>query len=243
MEIKTRIQLDLSLPDMMREVNAKQGDDARHLEVELLDHGAAYAIPDGAAAFFRCRKPDGHSCYNPATISGGVVLVELTAQVLAVPGRVRADVELRGEDGGVLSAFCFAILVEAAPLGDLAESRDELRAYAAQLEKIREGIDDLRQELEDLPSGELPENFDMDALVDRVLEELPVSVGEDGYTDISGLRRATGYAFVRSGQTIILTVPLEGGVSEVHTIALDEDDWPATVTVNGHAAPVTWEGF
>ncbi|MBR2047138.1 MAG: BppU family phage baseplate upper protein [Oscillospiraceae bacterium] len=154
MEIKERIQLDLAKLGPMLEIHAKQGDDAaRFVEVELLENGVAYAIPEGASAYFRCRKPDGHSCYNPAAISNedGTILVELTAQVLAVPGPVLADVVLEGD--GVLSAFSFIIQVEAAPLGDLAESRDELGRYEDQLAQIGTAIEDVQAAVEDLQAS------------------------------------------------------------------------------------------
>lgn len=138
MEIIKRITVDLMQPDIPTQIHAKQGDSARFVEVELLDRGVAYALPEGAEARFRCRKPDGHSCLNPAEISeNGTVRVELTAQALAVPGIVQADVSLLGEDGKVLSSLNFEICVEAAPLGDLAESKDELGAYEERLEQIR----------------------------------------------------------------------------------------------------------
>lgn len=142
MQTKEKIVLDLATRDGNATVYAKQGDTARFVEVELTDHGVAVAIPEEATAFFRCRKPDGHSCYNPASIAEdrSHVLVELTDQALIVPGRVMADVVLTGQDGGVLSAFCFAIQVEAAPLGDLADSRDELKVYETQLQQLEEGL-------------------------------------------------------------------------------------------------------
>ena len=82
-----------------------------------------------------------------------------------------------------------------------------------------------------------------DATAREQLDKLPVSVDEAGFTDITGLRRAVSYAFVRSGKTVTLTVTLEGGAVEEHSIALDNDDWPTSITTNSHAAGVTWEGF
>lgn len=142
MEIRKHITLDLLQPDMQVQVDAKQGDDAsRYLEIELTEAGAPWQIPEGTAANFRCLKPDGRSCYNPAQITPeGTVLVELTEQCLAVPGAVAADVSLTGAGGEVLSSLNFVIRVERAPLGDLRDSRDELRVYEEQLEAVKEAI-------------------------------------------------------------------------------------------------------
>lgn len=224
MEIKERIQLDLAKPDMMLEIDAKQGDTARLVEVELTDHGVAVAIPEGASASFRCRKPDGHSCYNPASIASdhSHVLVELTDQVLAVPGRVMADVVLEGEDSGVLSAFCFCILVEPRPLGDLAESRDELLAYEEQLEEIKDTLAQVEEEIAGIAPG-----------------------GTAGVTSI----RVTNFSGAET-PSITVAATLEDGSGELYIINLDANGYPVNIHVKdssdpsgGYAVPIEWEGF
>lgn len=135
------LKLDIAKRDMIQEVFAKQCDDiARKISVELVEHGVAYQIPEDARAEFRCLKPDGRSCLYTAEIAEGRILVELTAQVLAVPGGVLADVVLTGENGEVLSSAGFRIQVERAALGNLTDSLEVLKRYEEQLAAIEEAL-------------------------------------------------------------------------------------------------------
>ena len=143
MNIEQVIVLDVASGAAPEVIHAKQGDaSTRFVRVELTAGGVAYVPPDKATARFRCVKPDGKSCLNPATINeDGSVTVELTEQALIVPGRVLADVSLLDADGGILSSFNFEIIVEAAPVGDLSESHDQLGVYEDRLEAIEKGLD------------------------------------------------------------------------------------------------------
>ena len=128
MILEQTLTLDLLQMEQYPVVRAKQGDDAsRFLKVAITRDGAPYALPSGVEAVFRCLKEDGHSCMNPAVINGnGTVTVELTEQILAVPGTVWADISLTGENEEVLSTMSFQIRVEPAPLGLDVNSTNEL---------------------------------------------------------------------------------------------------------------------
>lgn len=82
-----------------------------------------------------------------------------------------------------------------------------------------------------------------DVTVEDVLEELPITVSQDGYTDISGLRRLIDGKAVRSGNTITFTTTLQG--DEVHTdvITLGDDEYPVKIVSDGVESSWTWEGF
>lgn len=82
-----------------------------------------------------------------------------------------------------------------------------------------------------------------DAIVEQVIRQIPLSVTEDGYTEIEGLRRVTSLEFIRSGRSITVTVALEGGATEQIAVVMDPDDWPQLVTASGITAPITWKGF
>lgn len=70
-----------------------------------------------------------------------------------------------------------------------------------------------------------------------------ITVTEDGYTDISGVRKATDISAVRDGQTITITTTLQGDVTHTDVIGLDDNDYPVTIVSDGVACSVTWEGF
>jgi len=151
MEITQKITLDLRRKSYFRNVEAKQGDrGTRFVEVTLTDNGAAYTVPEGVSAVFRCVKPDGNGVMNPAVIqSDGTILAELTGQVLAVPGAVMADISLTNEAGEILSSASFVILVEPVPMGAQADSSSE---FLILLQIIEEGKA-LLEELDDVETG------------------------------------------------------------------------------------------
>lgn len=122
------VTLDLNTRSVFSYIRAKQGDSgSRFVCVTLTENGAAYQLPDGVEANFRCLKPDGNSVYNPAVINDdGTITVELTEQVLAVPGVVSSDVCLCDTQGDILSTVSFEIRVDPAPVGTMVASESEL---------------------------------------------------------------------------------------------------------------------
>lgn len=122
------VTLDLNTRSVFSYIRAKQGDSgSRFVCVTLTENGAAYQLPDGVEANFRCLKPDGNSVYNPAVINDdGTITVELTEQVLAVPGVVSSDVCLCDTQGDILSTVSFEIRVDPAPVGTMVASENEL---------------------------------------------------------------------------------------------------------------------
>lgn len=122
------VTLDLNTRSVFSYIRGKQGDSgSRFVCVTLTENGAAYQLPDGVEANFRCLKPDGNSVYNPAVINDdGTITVELTEQVLAVPGVVSADVCLCDTQGDILSTVSFEIRVDPAPVGTMVASENEL---------------------------------------------------------------------------------------------------------------------
>lgn len=87
------------------------------------------------------------------------------------------------------------------------------------------------------------------------IEACVVSLGSGGITGIvQSLQKAKAISDaerkpiksvhgVRSGQTITLTFPLEGGGQDVLVVTVDSNDLPTNVNVNGVDKPVVLEGF
>jgi len=136
MQHTQELKLDVAGSNKYSCVWAKQGDDAsRYLKITVTEGGEALVLPTTATATFRALKPDGKSIYNPATINeDGTVTVELTAQTLAVAGRVMADVSIE-DSGAVLSAVSFFIDCQPAPLGQHIDSESQMVLLEAALEK------------------------------------------------------------------------------------------------------------
>ena len=131
------ITLDLSENQSCPYIYAKQGDSqSRNVRVKLTNGGADYQA-QGITANLRARKPDGTMVLNPAVVNDdGTITLELTSQVLAVPGSVLADVCLCGSGGEILSTVSFVICVEPAPMGEQVDSANELLALTEMMERV-----------------------------------------------------------------------------------------------------------
>lgn len=121
------LSLDVAGKDLYRYVYAKQGDTAsRFVKVTMLANGVKITPESGTTAKIRALKPDGTGVYNAATINNdGTITAELTAQMLAVKGDVRADIMLVGDNNEILSTVTFYIQVEEAPAGKVITSSNE----------------------------------------------------------------------------------------------------------------------
>ena len=112
------ITLDVNCnPANYQYINAKQCDNAsRVLNVTLTSNNQQIKPETGTEAIFRCLKPDGNSCVNPAVINAdGTVTVEFTKQELAVKGVTLADISLIKNET-ILSTVSFRIMVDEAPV-------------------------------------------------------------------------------------------------------------------------------
>ena len=104
----TRIDIDAGAERKTYLVQAKQGDKAtRFVSVLIVEDGKEYAPPADADLLANFQKPDGKFAYNAAKIDeGNRILVELTNQVLAVPGEVVCEVEIRAKDSSQILTSC-----------------------------------------------------------------------------------------------------------------------------------------
>lgn len=110
----TRIDIDAGAETKAYMVQAKQGDKAtRFISVLIVEDGREYEPPEDADLIANFTKADGKFAYNAAKIDeGNRILVELTNQVLAVPGEVTCEVEIRAKDSSqVLTSCAFTIKV------------------------------------------------------------------------------------------------------------------------------------
>ena len=81
-----RIQIELDGSAPFEYVVAKAGEkESRIVEVTLLENKKEFTIPAGTTAKIKYYKPDGKFVLNNATISGNVITVTYTEQMLAVP--------------------------------------------------------------------------------------------------------------------------------------------------------------
>lgn len=121
------LSLDVAGKNLYKYVYAKQGDNgSRFVNVTMVANGTKVVPAAGNTAKIRAQKPDGTGVYNPATINNdGTITAELTEQMLAVKGEVKADIMLLGANDQILSTATFIINVEEAPAGRAIASSNE----------------------------------------------------------------------------------------------------------------------
>ena len=72
---------------------------------------------------------------------------------------------------------------------------------------------------------------------------IPITVAEDGYADISGLRQPTAMTIAKMGDTVGVFVTLQGDVLSTSAITLDENGYPISIDTDGVECTLVWEGF
>lgn len=107
------IKLDMSGGNSCVCVTAKQSDKkTRYIKITLYENGKAFDFPEDVVARLRAEKPDGNSVLNDEVINEDKsITVELTEQILAVSGTVKAEISLYSLDGSVLTSCTFYINV------------------------------------------------------------------------------------------------------------------------------------
>lgn len=238
MIITSKITMDLVRQGGIPAVEVMQDDRySRNLELSLYADGTAWTIPEKASAVVRFMKPDGTGgAYDSlpdgtaaCSFTENVLAVALAPQVCTAPGLVRLTVALSREEIQ-LNTFTVELRVNKNP---------GLETHSEDYVKIAGTLAD---------SGWMPNMYlgtDEEGNVvamDAVLPDV-VTVAEDGYTDLTGLRQATNIAAVREGQTITVTTTVQGNVTHTDVITLNDDDYPVCVVSDGVECAVSWEGF
>lgn len=108
-----KIQIELDGNPPFEYVVVKQGEKgSRVVEVTLLENKAEFEIPSGTTAKIKYYKPDGKKALNPCTISGNVIKVEYSEQMLAAAGTGRGEIVLYNGDNVLRSATYYTKIVE-----------------------------------------------------------------------------------------------------------------------------------
>ena len=149
MIIKNSFNLDFAHRGIIPRMDAVQNDaNSRIVEINLLDNGVAWTVPENAKAAVFYSKPDGTvGIYDvlpdgsdACAISGSTVTVVLAPQMLTAPGLVRASVALTRESVQ-LATFPLGIQVEAMPGAEAVPS--ESYYYHTTFAELNSAIGDL----------------------------------------------------------------------------------------------------
>ena len=140
--ITTKINLDFAKDPSQEYVWAKQGDqETRFVEVIPFDNGQAYTLTGGITARVGATKPDGTTVFDDCTISGGHIIVELTAQMLAVAGILVAEVQLYDGTELLSSQIFYVKVKESAYDVNAPVSSDEFNSLVNALAEAEEFLE------------------------------------------------------------------------------------------------------
>ncbi len=166
MQTIAKISLDLYNKNIVK-VSAKQYDTGRGIEVTCTHNGIIYDVDTNTtSAFVRFKKPDGFNVFNQCEIVNNRIMIELTQQMLVVPGKCDVDVMIMrkvyslGEksiddiiqlDAPIVSTMNFTLNIEPIPIDydDIESSYefDALTEALAHLDKQDKIIKDFQDDL------------------------------------------------------------------------------------------------
>lgn len=147
------ISLDVSLPNYLQPIQAKQYDsDSRFLDVTVLNQGERIVIASGSVVVLNVRRADGQSnSYSGTVNEDGTVRVPLTSWTLGLDDVVYASVSIISGDER-LTTLSFTIDVqEAESSAEPAPDPPDIWAQALQdIEDLKEDVADLQDEVGDI---------------------------------------------------------------------------------------------
>lgn len=166
MQTIAKISLDLYNKNIVK-VSAKQYDTGRGIEVTCTHNGIIYDVDTNTtSAFVRFKKPDGFNVFNQCEIVNNRIMIELTQQMLVVPGKCDVDVMIMRKvysldeksiddiiqlDAPIVSTMNFTLNIEPIPIDydDIESSYefDALTEALAHLDKQDKIIKDFQDDL------------------------------------------------------------------------------------------------
>lgn len=88
------------------------------------------------------------------------------------------------------------------------------------------------------------QNANTNKYIEEKFDAVPAKVSDDGYTDISGLRRSIHGNVVKDGNTITITTTLQGNITSTTVLTLDDNgEYPISIVTDGVEADWKWSGF
>jgi hypothetical protein len=137
-----RIQIELDGNPPFEYVVVKQGEKgSRIVEVTLLENKTEFEIPSGTTAKIKYYKPDGKKTLNPCTISGNVIKVEYSEQMLAAAGTGRGEIVLYNGDNVLRTATYYTKIVETVYKENGLISDNEFLDMAESIIKVNQATD------------------------------------------------------------------------------------------------------
>lgn len=263
MIVTHKINMDMDNPQLLPVVDMVQDDKfSRMVEITLLENGKPWIPMEDSRVLIRYAKSDGTGGEYDTMPEGAiawsltenVLILWLAPQMLTVAGPVRMNV---GFLNGIGEINSFPILLHVHPnvRREIAGSEDyfnitEFLTRDGWIPDMYLGTDAQGRVVEvPVPVQEVDATLTREGIAadakatGDALKALPIGQGEDGYTWISGLRRASAIGLTREEGGITVTTTLEGGMTEVSRLVLDEGGYPVAIETDGAICGLTWAGF
>lgn len=137
-----KIDLDFGCDVVLAPVFAKQYDnESRILEITPLNYGQKLEVDNDVTVRFLLTKPDGSSIINDATIEEGIIIVELTDQILAVAGKATAEIAFYKDEKRLSSQVFYIDIQKAAYSEDNIKSSNEFTSFDDSIKAANEALE------------------------------------------------------------------------------------------------------
>lgn len=180
--VNRKITLDLLDKTSTIKVYAKRLDNlARHLTVTIVKGSESFTVPTDANIRFQGTKPDNTSfCNNCKLNSDGTIDVELTAQILAVSGVAKCEIEIENKDGLITASTFNLNIVDKALSPDVIKSTDEYRSIYSMLLEVRDYLETIETDSQ-IASQKADEAKASAQLADDVVNCVPIAWVVDNF--------------------------------------------------------------
>ena len=138
------IALDIHKTGTQVALSMIRGENKRKIVISLTENGRPYKIADGCSAKFSAIKPDGKPIYNDCEIDyeNNLIIYKVTSQTTAAMGEVKCQIELIGNDGGLLFSPTFSLVV-----ADKLYNQEPILASSEEFNALSIFLVDLQQKL------------------------------------------------------------------------------------------------
>lgn len=146
--------IDLSSNNNFVQVPAVQGDgnNTRYIEIELIENGTRYVVDTANCDItIAGTKPDGKEVWNPCRTQNGFIMVEITYQMTACPGRGNYQIMIfKKGTNNQLKSFPFILLVTPATFDpSYIESADEFQILVNYTHGAKDAAEAAKKSAED----------------------------------------------------------------------------------------------
>lgn len=146
-----RISLDVHKTESQVSITTFRGDSGHKIVANLTEDGKPLPLSKKCKVFFECVKADTKTLTNECDVENGKIVYNFkqdtpegeTCQTTAVPGVVKCQFKIIGENGGIISAPRFTIVVEdtVCDEGEIGKSVSEATALIELVATLNKKLD------------------------------------------------------------------------------------------------------